>query len=147
MSDNVKLAELLPESYELPSQSIEEMEGDVWLATDFPSPLVQRVYDYRKLPLSELGLEQVRLLIGQTIGLAHLLPIALDVLDRHPRVCASMYDGDLVAVMGREEIGSYWADHGELAERFLRAVEANIASEANKEIQMNFLQIRKRLKP
>ncbi|MCP3766638.1 contact-dependent growth inhibition system immunity protein [Streptomyces sp. MAR25Y5] len=44
----------------------------------------------RRRPIGELAVEDMRLLIGQNVGLAHLLPLALEVLRDDP-----MAEGDM----------------------------------------------------
>lgn len=54
------------------TQSIEQLENDFWKETDFPTGLVERCYRYRKIPIGDLTLAQLRTLIGQQIGLKYL---------------------------------------------------------------------------
>jgi hypothetical protein len=56
----------------------------------------------------------LRLLIGQDVGLAHLLPLALEVLRDDPMAEGDMYEGDLLsAVLTRSPV--VWAEWPELA--------------------------------
>ncbi|MEU8140234.1 contact-dependent growth inhibition system immunity protein, partial [Streptodolium elevatio] len=52
-------------------------------------------------PIGELGIEDLRLLIGQQIGLAHLVPVALVHLQQDPLVQGDFYEGDLLAAVLR----------------------------------------------
>ena len=61
-------------------RSIEQLENDYWKDVDFPSTLVERCFTYRKIPVSELSVEQLRLLVGQQIGLPYTIPKAITVL-------------------------------------------------------------------
>jgi hypothetical protein len=51
--------------------------------------------------LSELSVSDLRVLIGQDIGLDFLMPLALDVVEREPLIKAEHYRGDLLAVVLR----------------------------------------------
>ena len=60
------------------SKSIEQLENDYWKEPpEFPTNLVKRCFEYRKIKVSELTIEQIRLLISQKIGIEFLIGIAL----------------------------------------------------------------------
>jgi hypothetical protein len=85
------------------SKSIEQLENEVWKDVEFPTSLVQKCYAYRKLPIKDLTVEQVRLLLGQRIGVKYLLPKALNLLEKDILAEGDYYPGDLlVAVLGLE---------------------------------------------
>ncbi|GAA1085837.1 MULTISPECIES: contact-dependent growth inhibition system immunity protein [Kitasatospora] len=103
-----------------PGRSLDELEG----AWPPPGPgatrLVATAHALRRVPLGELGAEGLRLLIGQDVGLPHLVPVALDLLEADPATEGGLYPGDLHhAVAGRSP--GFWASHPDLAAR-LRAV-------------------------
>lgn len=77
-------------------KSIEELENDYWEDSDFGSYVVQISQRARKKPLSQLSKEEIRLLIGQKIGLRYLIPIALSILREDPLVEVSYFEGDLL---------------------------------------------------
>lgn len=68
------------------SQSLEQLENNFWPdQQEYVSGLVKRCYEYRKTPVNDLRIEQLRTLIGQNIGITLLLPIALENARRkHP---------------------------------------------------------------
>ncbi|MFD4208614.1 contact-dependent growth inhibition system immunity protein [Micromonospora tulbaghiae] len=78
--------------------SIEQHERDVW---PDPGPeatsLVRRCAELRRKPLAEFTVEDLRVMIGQEIGVPALLPLALQVLRRDPLVEGDYYPGDLLA--------------------------------------------------
>ena len=52
------------------SKSMEQLENDYWKEqSQFPSNLIKRCFEYRKIKVSELTIEQIRLLISQKIGI------------------------------------------------------------------------------
>jgi len=57
------------------------------------------VHALRCRPIGELTVEDMRLLIGQDVGLAYLLPLALEVLRDDPMAEGDMYEGDLLAAV------------------------------------------------
>jgi hypothetical protein len=76
----------------------------------------------RTVPLKQLRIEDVRLLIGQSLGLEFLVPMALDQLEAHPLTAGDFYPGDLLKnVMEVSE--SFWNSHPELRERLVHALE------------------------
>lgn len=66
--------------------SLEQLEGDVWPAPtpDETTSLVVKCHRLRKQDISTLTPEDVRVLLGQGIGLSHLTPFALAILERQP---------------------------------------------------------------
>ncbi|WP_334541242.1 contact-dependent growth inhibition system immunity protein [Streptomyces sp. B21-079] len=81
-------------------RSLEELERDRWpTPSTEASRLVATVHALRCRPIGELTVEDMRLLIGQDVGLAYLLPLALEVLRDDPMAEGDMYEGDLLAAV------------------------------------------------
>jgi hypothetical protein len=101
--------------------SLEELERARWPAPSADDTrLVATAHALRRRPIGELTVEDLRLLIGQDIGLRYLLPLALDVLRENPMAEGGMYEGDLLsAVLTRNP--SVWAESSELGPE-LRAI-------------------------
>lgn len=76
--------------------SIEELENDVWQEPDFDSYVVKTSCAARKKPLSELSQEEIRLLLGQRIGLKYIIPIGISILEKNPVIMVRYYEGDLL---------------------------------------------------
>ena len=92
------------------NRSIEQLEDDAWKDVEFPTPLVEKVYRYRKIPLKQLSIEQLRLLVGQNVGLKFLVPHALAILSQDVLAEGEHYEGDLLsAVLSAED--NYWANN------------------------------------
>jgi len=53
-------------------------------------------YKLRRKPIDGLTTEELRLLIGQNLGLVHLLPLALARLEENPLISGDMFDCDLL---------------------------------------------------
>ncbi|WP_329528959.1 contact-dependent growth inhibition system immunity protein [Streptomyces sp. NBC_01462] len=97
------------------SRSIEELEHDRWPA---PPPdatrLIATAHALRSRPVGTLTVEDLRLLIGQDIGLAVLLPLAVEVLRDNPLAEGHMGEGDLLrAVLARTS--AVWSVYPDLA--------------------------------
>ncbi|MDX3353954.1 contact-dependent growth inhibition system immunity protein [Streptomyces sp. ME01-24h] len=102
-------------------RTLEELER-----VDWPAPaaddtrLITTAHTLRRRPIGELTVEDLRLLIGQDMGLPYLLPLAVEVLRDDPMAEGDMYAGDLLsAVLTRNP--SVWAGFPRLGQE-LRAV-------------------------
>jgi len=79
------------------SRSLEELDG-VWPPDpEFTTGLVERVHKARKKPLNELTVEDLRTLIGQQVGLPHVMPLAIAIIERDPLAEGDFYPGDLLS--------------------------------------------------
>ncbi|MFE3073552.1 contact-dependent growth inhibition system immunity protein [Streptomyces sp. NPDC059247] len=80
--------------------SLEELERDRWSApSDGETRVVATVRELRRKPIGGLTVEDMRLLIRQDVGLAYLLPLAMEVLRVNPLAEGDMYEGDLLAAV------------------------------------------------
>ena len=62
----------------------------------YDSHLVTRCHELRKLPLERLSTEDLRIMIGQEIGLEYLIPLALEILSNNLFAEGDYYEGDLL---------------------------------------------------
>lgn len=95
------------------NKSLEELENNYWPdMEEYPSGLVKKVYELRKVKLSALQPGDIRLMLVQNTSLALLVPLALDILEREILIDATYYEGDLLfaAVRIKEE---YWLTYPE----------------------------------
>ena len=92
------------------SKSIEQLENDYWKEEiEFPSNLVINCHKYRKIPIKNLTIEQLRLLISQKIGIEYLTEIAIEKLEQNILAEGDLYEGDLLeAVLGLPN--EFWTD-------------------------------------
>ncbi|MFB7313114.1 contact-dependent growth inhibition system immunity protein [Streptomyces sp. NPDC056192] len=107
-------------------RSLEELERACWPAPAADDTrLITTAHALRRRPVGELSVEDMRLLIGQDIGLPYLLPLAVEVLQENPMAEGHMYEGDLLsAVLTRNP--SVWAEFPELG-RELRMIVSKLA--------------------
>ncbi|MCO1581817.1 contact-dependent growth inhibition system immunity protein [Crossiella sp. SN42] len=91
--------------------NLTELERDDWGP---PPPeatrLIARCHQLRRVPLDQLTTEDLRLLIGQHIGLPHLVPLALARLRLDPLLEGDFYPGDLLRAVLRAG-AEFWAGH------------------------------------
>ncbi len=76
-------------------KSIEQLENDYWQDYDFPTGLVRRCHEYRKIRLKDLTSEQMTTLIGQNIGRNYVVRIALEKLESNILPDDDIYPGAL----------------------------------------------------
>ena len=77
-------------------KTLENLEKDFWGKPDFDSHLVTRCYELRKLPLDNFTTEDLRIMIGQEIGLDYLIPLAIEVLTIDLFAEGDFFEGDLL---------------------------------------------------
>jgi len=81
--------------------TLEELEGDNWGVPPYPSHLVAECHRLRRVQLRSLTPDNLRLLIGQNIGLQFLVPLALQHLREDPLAQGDFYPGDLLCAVLR----------------------------------------------
>lgn len=107
------------------NKSIEELENDYWEDSDYDSYVVQTCQKARKKPISQLSEEEIRLLIGQKIGLRYLIPIALSIVGENPFAEITFFEGDLLVQLLRLSY-SDWKENKEELENFQIIVKENL---------------------
>ncbi|MEH0822107.1 MULTISPECIES: contact-dependent growth inhibition system immunity protein [unclassified Micromonospora] len=82
--------------------TVEQLEREVW---PDPGPdatfLIKRCAELRRKPLAEFTVEDLRIMLGQGIGVPALLPRAVQVLLRDPLAEGDHYPGDLLSTVLR----------------------------------------------
>jgi hypothetical protein len=85
------------------SKTLDELEGTIWDKPEFNSHLVQTCYKLRHTPLHLFEVEDLRIMIGQNIGLLYLIPLAIEALEMNTLAAGDYYAGDLLkAVLDSE---------------------------------------------
>lgn len=107
------------------NKSIEKLENDYWEDLAYDSYVVQTCQKARRKPISQLSEEEIRLLIGQKIGLKYLLPIALSIVKENPFVEITFFEGDLLVQLLRLSY-SDWKDNREELESLKIIVKGNL---------------------
>ncbi|MEU8653617.1 contact-dependent growth inhibition system immunity protein [Streptomyces sp. NPDC048737] len=107
-------------------RSLEELERDRWLApSGGETRLMATVRELRRKPIGGLTVEDMRLLLRQNVGLAYLLPLAVEVLKIDPLAEGDMYEGDLLAAVLTRS-AEVWSESPEL-ERDVRLIVSELA--------------------
>ena len=107
-------------------QSLEQLEGDAW--GDAPAgatALIATVHQLRRKPVGTLDVEDLRVMLGQRVGVPVLVPRALNVLEGDPLAEGDYYPGDLLTAVLRRVPQEHWAAHPDDPAR-LRALVARI---------------------
>jgi CDI immunity proteins len=68
----------------MPGRTLEQLEGQTGPKPDFDSHVVETCHRLRTKPLEDFTVEDLRIMIGQEIGLVHLLPLAIEILNDDP---------------------------------------------------------------
>ena len=95
------------------NKSIEQLENDFWDEPNFFSGLVTQCHKLRRIPISELTSGNLRLLIGQQIGLQYTIPLALECLNIYPFDDGDRFEGALLQNVLRINV-DFWVNHKDL---------------------------------
>ena len=88
-------------------KTLTQLEGSDWGPSPSSSYIEQGCHELRYKPLAEMQVEDLRLLVGQNIGLRYLMPIVFDVLRKDPLAEGMHYPGDLLSATIRADPGFY----------------------------------------
>jgi len=102
-------------------KSLQDLERDDWGEPDYDSHLVQTCHRLRRVPLADLTIEDLRIMVGQKIGLQFLVPLALEMLEKDPLAEGNYYRGDLLNVV-LDIPGSFWNVHVDMRDALRRVV-------------------------
>lgn len=106
-------------------KTLQDLDGQDWGEPTYPSHLVTEYHRLRRVPLEKLNVENLRLLIGQSLSLnylEYLLPLAFEHLQRTPWIDGDYYEGDLLQNVLRVPI-SFWHSHPDLKRQLDQIVE------------------------
>src|SRR5262245_2989891 len=88
-------------------KSLQQLDGQDWGEPNFPTHLVRECHRLRRVALRDFTPENLRIMIGQNIGLPYLVPLALELLRLDPFTEGDFYKGDLLQSVLRVE-ASFW---------------------------------------
>lgn len=79
-------------------KSLENLEKNIWpaLSSGEGSYLIKICYSLRKKKLQDFTTEDLRIMIGQQIGLYFLMPLAIETLTGNLFAEGHMFEGDLL---------------------------------------------------
>jgi hypothetical protein len=97
------------------SKTLEQLDGERWGKPAFPSHVVTEVHRLRLVPLEAFTTENLRIMIGQQLGLQYLLPLAIERLEGDPWISGDFFKGDLLkAVLSVKP--TFWATRPDLVD-------------------------------
>ncbi|QNR84873.1 hypothetical protein H9N25_23870 [Pedobacter riviphilus] len=106
-------------------KSLEILENLKWPdENEYPTSLIKRCHEYRKIPINELTVEQLRTLISQDIGLEHLIPITIEILNKDILAEGDLYPGDLLESALKID-NAFWTNNINLKERLSLLIDLN----------------------
>ena len=101
------------------TKSLSNLNGNKPLdRPEYDSHLAKECHRLWDEPINKLTIENLRMLIGQNIGLKYLIPKALDILENNPFSQGDMFKGDLLLSVVRVE-SSFWSNNSELNNRLV----------------------------
>ncbi len=95
------------------NKSLQQLDGHEWGEPPYHSCVVTECHRLRRVPLRDFTAENLRILIGQQIGLPYLIPVALVLLRADPFTAGDYYEGDVLVSLLRVE-AAFWHEHPEL---------------------------------
>lgn len=108
----------------VPGRSLQDIDGQDWGDPDpRDSHLAQTCTWLHRKPISDFDDEDLRVMVGQGIGLPTLVPLATSAVERRPLASGDLYPGALLAALIRLP-GDYWAQHIELHARVVAVARA-----------------------
>lgn len=128
-------------------KSLENLEKDYWCEPDYESHLVKTCHQLRKKPLKEFEIEDLRIMIGQNIGLKFLVPLALEELKENILVEGDYYEGDLLKSVLTSEV-SFWIARGDLLDELEKLIQQNLEllDQTDPEFTREFNRLKSRVK-
>ena len=97
-------------------KSLEELENSNWGEPGYPSHLVTECHRLRRVPLAAFTVENLRILISQSISLQFLIPLAIKELEKDPLVSGDCYEGDLLLTVMKSD-PQFWKKRSDLKEQ------------------------------
>jgi hypothetical protein len=93
-------------------QTLDQLEGLEWGPPTYDSSLVKTCHRLRTKPIGEFSVEDLRIMIGQQIGLLFLVPLALEKLAEDALAEGDYYPGDLLTSLLRTN-ADFWRLHAD----------------------------------
>lgn len=98
------------------NKSISELEGWKWKSKipkrETHGGIECRFYELHNIPITKLGLDDIRFLIGQNSALEYLVPKAIKELQKNLFIETEYYEGDLFcSLLKINNKPNYWLSH------------------------------------
>jgi hypothetical protein len=92
------------------NKSLSQLLAPLTTGTTDSSALAITCLALYEKPLKDFTVENLRVMIGQNIGLEFLIPLAVEVLQKNPFAEGDYYPGDLLSAVMKVEPG-FWQTH------------------------------------
>lgn len=89
------------------SKTLEILEKNNWGEPTYDSYLVKTCHQLRRKLLKDFEVEDLRIMIGQDIGLKYLIPLAMQKLEENILAEGDCYEGDLLKSVLNSDV-EYW---------------------------------------
>lgn len=129
------------------SKTLENLEKDFWGEPTYDSHLVKTCHQLRKKPLNDFETEDLRIMIGQNIGLKYLIPLAFETLKDNIFAEGDFYEGDLLkSVLTSDK--KFWKKENKLLTELDKLINDNKPSlkEREPEFLNDYNELKKKLK-
>ena len=107
------------------SKTLESLEKDIWGEPEYESYLITTCHRLRKKQLKDFDIEDLRIMIGQNIGLKFLIPLAIDRLKENILAEGAFYEGDLLKAVLTSD-ANYWKEYKDYWEKTIDLFNDNI---------------------
>lgn len=97
-------------------KTLEEHEGIAWEPSVIQSYIAKICFVLRRKPLRDLTNEELRVGLGQQVGVTYLVPLAIKRLEADPLLEARLYGGDLLQSL-LDVPFDYWLRHPDLQQK------------------------------
>jgi CDI immunity proteins len=91
-------------------KNLEQLEKDIWENPIGETFLITRCCELRKKKLEDFTIEDLRIMIGQSIGLQYLIPIANEKLRHNPMAKGDFFEGDLLQKVLNVDL-DFWVEN------------------------------------
>ncbi|MCB1379300.1 MAG: hypothetical protein KDK89_13190 [Alphaproteobacteria bacterium] len=81
--------------------TLEQLEKDVWPDPNCTSHVVTTCHQLRKKRIGDFCVEDLRIMLSQSIGVQYLLPKAIEILRENPFAEGDFFEGDLLVAVSR----------------------------------------------
>jgi hypothetical protein len=127
-------------------ETLENLENDFWGEPHHPSHLVTKCHQLRQKPLKNFEIEDLRIMIGQSIGLAFLVPLALKQLRKNILASGDFYEGDLLSSILRSDY-KFWIKESNHFKELEELIQSNlkVVSDVEPTLLEEFNELKKKM--
>ena len=105
--------------------TLEQFENEFWGEPEYSSGLVLRCHELRKKPVRDFTIEDLRLMVGQGIGLKYLMPYAIKILGDNILAEGDLFEGDLLSNVLSKNTVKHWKQNKSDFESLIQLISKN----------------------